>query len=84
MRAGMQLAVGDGFDVNAVRCADACRGFDAPEETTGHALVFVRRGAFVRRTAGREVNPPGPRRYGAAVRTRSLTHEGISGVWNSR
>ena len=55
MRAGIQLAVGDGFDVNAVRCAGACRGFDAPEETTGHALVFVRRGAFVRRTAGREV-----------------------------
>jgi AraC-like DNA-binding protein len=51
----MLLAAGDGFDVNAVRCADACRGFDAPEETTGHALVFVRRGAFVRRTAGREV-----------------------------
>jgi hypothetical protein len=51
----MMLAAGDGFDVNAVRCADACRGFDAPEEMTGHALVFVRRGAFVRRTAGREV-----------------------------
>jgi AraC-like DNA-binding protein len=51
----MLLAAGDGFDVNAVRCTDACRGFDAPEETTGHALVFVRRGAFVRRTAGREV-----------------------------
>jgi AraC-like DNA-binding protein len=51
----MLLAAGDGFDVNAVQCADACRGFDAPEEMTGHALVFVRRGAFVRRTAGREV-----------------------------
>jgi AraC-like DNA-binding protein len=51
----MLLAAGDGFDMNAVRCTDACRGFDAPEETTGHALVFVRRGAFVRRTAGREV-----------------------------
>jgi AraC-like DNA-binding protein len=51
----MMLAAGDGFDVSAVRCAEACRGFDAPEETTGHALVFVRRGAFVRRTAGREV-----------------------------
>jgi AraC-like DNA-binding protein len=51
----MTLAAGDGFEVNAVRCADACRGFDAPEETAGHALVFVRRGAFVRRTAGREV-----------------------------
>ena len=51
----MLLAAGDGFDMNAVRCTDACRGFDAPEETTGHALVFVRRGAFMRRTAGREV-----------------------------
>src|SRR6201995_4454316 len=51
----MLVAAGDGFDVNAVRCVDACRGFDAAEETTGHALVFVRRGAFVRRTAGREV-----------------------------
>lgn len=55
MRAGSLLAAGDGFDVNAVRCTDACRGFDAPEEMTGHALVFVRRGAFVRRTAGREI-----------------------------
>jgi AraC-like DNA-binding protein len=55
MRSGARLAVGDGFDVNAVRCAGACRGFDAPEETTGHALVFVRRGAFVRRVAGQEV-----------------------------
>jgi len=55
MRSGARLAVGDGFDVNAVRCHDAGRGFDAPEETTGHALVFVRRGAFVRRSGGREV-----------------------------
>jgi AraC-like DNA-binding protein len=55
MRAGSLLAAGDGFDVNAVRCVDARRGFDVPEETTGHALVFVRRGAFVRRVAGREV-----------------------------
>jgi AraC-like DNA-binding protein len=55
MRAGSQLAVGDGFDVNAVRCAGARLGFDAPEETTGHGLVFVRRGAFVRQVAGREV-----------------------------
>jgi len=55
MRAGSLLAAGDGFDVNAVRCAGARRGFDAPEETTGHGLVFVRRGAFVRQVAGREV-----------------------------
>ena len=55
MRSGSRLAAGDGFDVNAVRCHDARRGFDEPEETTGHALVFVRRGAFVRRVAGREV-----------------------------
>jgi AraC-like DNA-binding protein len=55
MRSGSLLAAGDGFDVNAVRCAGARRGFDAPEETSGHALVFVRRGAFVRRSGGREV-----------------------------
>jgi AraC-like DNA-binding protein len=55
MRAGSQLAAGDGFDVNAVRCVHARRGFDTQEETNGHALVFVRRGAFVRRAAGREV-----------------------------
>jgi AraC-like DNA-binding protein len=55
MRAGSQLAAGDGFDVNAVRCVHARRGFDAPEETNGYALVFVRRGAFVRQVAGREV-----------------------------
>ena len=55
MRAGSLLAAGDGFDVNAVRCADARRGYDLPEQTTGHALVFVRRGAFVRRAGGREV-----------------------------
>jgi AraC-like DNA-binding protein len=55
MRSGSLLAAGDGFDVNAVRCAGARRGFDAPEETSGHALVFVRRGAFVRQVAGREV-----------------------------
>jgi AraC-like DNA-binding protein len=55
MRSGSRLAAGDGFDVNAVRCHDARLGFDAPEETTGHALVFVRRGAFVRRSGGREV-----------------------------
>jgi len=41
MRAGSLLAAGDGFDVNAVRCAGARREFDAPEETTGHGLVFV-------------------------------------------
>ena len=55
MRSGSLLAAGDGFDVYAVRCAGARRGFDAPEETSGHALVFVRRGAFVRRSGGREV-----------------------------
>jgi hypothetical protein len=55
MRAGSLLAAGDGFDVNAVRCADARRGFDPLEQTAGHALVFVRRGAFVRRAGGREV-----------------------------
>lgn len=55
MRAGSLLASGDGFDVADVRCTDARRGFDAPEETAGHALVFVRRGAFVRRAGGREV-----------------------------
>jgi hypothetical protein len=55
MRSGSCLAVGDGFDVNAVRCHEARLGFGAPEETTGHALVFVRRGAFVRRSGGREV-----------------------------
>jgi len=55
VRSGSLLAAGDGFDVNAVRCAGARRGFDAPEETSGHALVFVRRGAFVRQVAGQEV-----------------------------
>ena len=49
------LAVGDGFRVAEVRCHQARSGFTAPEETAGHALVFIRRGAFVRRVDGREV-----------------------------
>jgi AraC-like DNA-binding protein len=55
VRDGSLLAVGDGFSVAEVRCRQPRSGFTAPEETAGHALVFVRRGAFVRRVDGREV-----------------------------
>lgn len=55
MLQGSLLAAGDGFRVAEVHCSGAGPGFDAPEETTGHGLVFVRRGAFARRVDGREV-----------------------------
>ena len=55
VRDGSLLAVGDGFRVAEVRCRQPRSGFTAPEETAGHALVFIRRGAFVRRVDGREV-----------------------------
>lgn len=55
MRDGSLLAVGDGFSVAEVRCRQPRSGFSAPEETAGHALVFIRRGAFVRRVDGRDV-----------------------------
>jgi AraC-like DNA-binding protein len=51
---GSSLAIGDGFRVAQVRCTGGCPGFDAPEETTSHGLVFVRLGAFVRRVEGHE------------------------------
>ncbi len=46
---------GDGFHVAGVDCDDAHRGYDADEEETAHVLVMVRRGAFLRRSEGREV-----------------------------
>jgi AraC-like DNA-binding protein len=55
VRDGSRLAAGDGFDVNEVRCRQPRSGFSAPEHTTGRGLVFVTRGAFVRRIDGREV-----------------------------
>jgi AraC-like DNA-binding protein len=52
---GSLLAAGDGFSVAEVRCRQPRCGFAGPEEAVGHALVFVRQGAFVRRVDGREV-----------------------------
>jgi AraC-like DNA-binding protein len=49
------LAAGDGFTVADVRCDGACSGFAAAEEQASHVLATARRGAFVRRVAGREV-----------------------------
>lgn len=49
------LATGDGFSVAEVHCRQARSGFAGPEEAVSHALVFVRRGAFVRRVDAREV-----------------------------
>ena len=55
VRVGSLLARGDGFSVAEVYCRQSRCGFDVPEQTSGHALVFVRRGAFIRRVDGREV-----------------------------
>jgi hypothetical protein len=49
------LVAGDGFTVADVRCDGAYSGFDAAEEQASHVLAAARRGAFVRRVAGREV-----------------------------
>lgn len=54
MRGGL-LAEGDGFGLADVRCDGAHGGFGAAEETGRHGLVFVYRGAFVRRSDGAEV-----------------------------
>jgi AraC-like DNA-binding protein len=52
---GSLLAEGDGFQIADVRCGGEVRRFGGVEETVRHGLVFVRRGAFVRRVDGREV-----------------------------
>jgi hypothetical protein len=52
--AGTALA-GDGFIVADVPCAGGSSRFAAPEVASGHLLVTVRRGAFLRREGGTEV-----------------------------
>jgi AraC-like DNA-binding protein len=54
LRGGV-LAEGDGFRLADVRCGGAPGGFGRPEESGRHGLVFVYRGAFVRRYDGAEV-----------------------------
>ncbi|MHB1593928.1 MAG: helix-turn-helix domain-containing protein [Streptosporangiaceae bacterium] len=55
MLTGSGVAERQEFSVTRVRCTAAPAGFDPPEMETGHVLVAVSRGAFVRRTEGREV-----------------------------
>jgi len=53
MRGGL-LAESDGFGLADVHCDGGYGGFTGPEETGRHGLVFVCRGAFVRRCDGEE------------------------------
>jgi AraC-like DNA-binding protein len=48
------LAVTDGLEVSLVDCAGAGSEWAAPEVAGGPAIVFVRRGLFVRRARGAE------------------------------
>jgi hypothetical protein len=43
-----------GLRVEDVRCAGHLSGWSEPEPSTGHSVVFVRRGCFRRRVDGRE------------------------------
>jgi AraC-like DNA-binding protein len=52
--ASRRLTVAGGLAVSVVTCAGACRGWAPAEEACGPALVFVRRGSFVRRANGVE------------------------------
>lgn len=57
------LASGEDYDIADVRCAHPRPGFEAEAAGGQHVLVAVRRGAFVRRTGGREVLHDATRGY---------------------
>ncbi|MBO0820241.1 MAG: hypothetical protein J2P26_05260, partial [Nocardiopsaceae bacterium] len=55
MGTGSGFAAGADYAIADVRCAHQRSGFRPDPPGERHVLVFVRRGAFVRRTRGREV-----------------------------
>lgn len=71
---GDLLAEGDGFGLAGVHCDGGYGGFSGPEETGRHGLVFVCRGAFVRRIPDRVAagRPRPAAHHGLARRTREL------------
>lgn len=55
MAADSRSGAGEDYAIADVRCAHERSGFQADPPGQRHVLVFVRRGAFLRRTGGREV-----------------------------
>jgi AraC-like DNA-binding protein len=51
---GARLTQGEGFTIAKASCHGASRNFEAPEQETGHVLVTIDRGAFLRRTGPQE------------------------------
>lgn len=53
MRTALRLGAACGFSLDAVTCLDDHRGWSAPELSSAHHVVLVRRGRFRRASGGR-------------------------------